>query len=178
MKCFVTVGTTRFDLLINSILADFNIKALQTIGITELVMQIGAGEFLPLLGEKAFDGTNTGEGTGEIDGLLVSFYRYKKSIIEDIKSADMVVGHAGAGTCIECLNAGKPLIVVVNDKLMDNHQLELADKLAELNHLVYCVPARLEEAIKDPRLFNLTPYQPPPFKLISQYLDRKLGLLS
>jgi UDP-N-acetylglucosamine transferase subunit ALG13 len=30
----------------------------------------------------------------------------------------------------------KPLIVIVNDKLMDNHQRELADAMAEKNYLI------------------------------------------
>lgn len=44
----------------------------------------------------------------------------------------------GAGSCLEVLGAGKPLLVVVNDKLMDNHQLELAKKLQADGHLLYC----------------------------------------
>ena len=43
-----------------------------------------------------------------------------------------MISHAGAGTCIEVLQAGKTLAVIVNDSLMDNHQVELAEKLAEV----------------------------------------------
>lgn len=43
----------------------------------------------------------------------------------------------GAGSVLETLQAGKPLIVVINDLLMDNHQLELASQLAEDGHLYY-----------------------------------------
>lgn len=45
---------------------------------------------------------------------------------------------SGAGSCLETLGAGKPLLVVVNDSLMDNHQLELARQLHMDSHLLYC----------------------------------------
>lgn len=44
----------------------------------------------------------------------------------------------GAGSCLETLEKGKPLIVVINDKLMDNHQLELAKQLHRDGCVLYC----------------------------------------
>ena len=38
---------------------------------------------------------------------------------------------------MEALSLQKPLIVVVNDMLMDNHQTELARQLAKDGHLLY-----------------------------------------
>lgn len=43
---------------------------------------------------------------------------------------------AGSGSIFETLTVGKPLIVVPNPKLMDNHQAELGDQLARMQHLV------------------------------------------
>ena len=43
----------------------------------------------------------------------------------------------GAGSVLETLQAGRPLIVVINELLMDNHQMELASQLAEDGHLCY-----------------------------------------
>ena len=43
----------------------------------------------------------------------------------------------GAGSVMETLAAGKPLVVIINERLMDNHQLELAERLAEDGHLLY-----------------------------------------
>lgn len=48
-----------------------------------------------------------------------------------MEEADLVVSHAGAGTCLEVCDLGRPLIAVVNSSLMDNHQGELAAALDE-----------------------------------------------
>ena len=42
----------------------------------------------------------------------------------------------GSGSIFETLTAQKPLIVVPNPLLMDNHQVELGEQLTELGHLV------------------------------------------
>ena len=44
---------------------------------------------------------------------------------------------AGSGSILESLTLGKPLVVAINEQLMDNHQIELAHQLAQDNHLVY-----------------------------------------
>lgn len=51
---------------------------------------------------------------------------------------DCVMYFQGAGSCLEALGAQKALLVVINDKLMDNHQLELARQLHSDSHLLYC----------------------------------------
>jgi len=38
---------------------------------------------------------------------------------------------------LEVLGAGKPLVVVINEDLMANHQMELASKLFDEGHLFY-----------------------------------------
>ena len=56
----------------------------------------------------------------------------------DMKSADLVISHAGAGSIMESLRLKKALIVVVNQDLMDNHQIELAEAMQEANYLRFC----------------------------------------
>ena len=102
-------------------------------------------------------------------------YDYKLSISEDIESADLVISHAGAGTCIEVLNAHKPLIVVVNESLMHNHQTELANQLTDDSHCLNCIPETLLEtflSLDQSKLKALPPAKP---ELFVQCLDRFFG---
>jgi beta-1,4-N-acetylglucosaminyltransferase len=48
------------------------------------------------------------------------------------------VASAGSGTILEGLSIGKKMVVVVNDKLMDNHQMEIASVMGQV-----CAPATL-----------------------------------
>ena len=47
-------------------------------------------------------------------------------LIQDMESADLVISHAGAGTCLEVLRLGKPLVVIVNRSLLGNHQVGIS----------------------------------------------------
>ena len=44
----------------------------------------------------------------------------------------------GAGSILECLRLKKKLLVVINDKLSENHQAELAVELGGNGYLHYC----------------------------------------
>uniref|UniRef100_A0A3P8QC11 UDP-N-acetylglucosamine transferase subunit ALG13 n=1 Tax=Astatotilapia calliptera TaxID=8154 RepID=A0A3P8QC11_ASTCA len=121
---FVTVGTTSFDELIESITSSEATQALKARGYERLVLQVGRGSVLP--------------AADSCPHIRLEAFRFKNSIAEDISQADLVISHAGAGSCLEALGAGKSLLVVVNDKLMDNHQLELARQLHMDSHLLYC----------------------------------------
>uniref|UniRef100_A0A8B9S066 UDP-N-acetylglucosamine transferase subunit ALG13 n=1 Tax=Accipiter nisus TaxID=211598 RepID=A0A8B9S066_9AVES len=99
-------------------------QVLQSRGYQKLVLQVGRGELKPAVrGSPA---------------LAVEAFRFKDSLAEDLRRADLVISHAGAGSCLETLEEGKPLIVVTNEKLMNNHQLELAKQLHRDGHVLYC----------------------------------------
>ncbi|KAM4661295.1 UDP-N-acetylglucosamine transferase subunit ALG13-like isoform 2-T2 [Amazona ochrocephala] len=123
---FVTVGSTSFDDLIAAVCSPAALKVLQSLGYKKLVLQVGRCALdLALLGSPDV-------------AVELEAFRYKESLVEDLRRADLVISHAGAGSCLETLEKGKPLIVVINEKLMNNHQLELAKQLHEDGHVLYC----------------------------------------
>ncbi|RCN43227.1 hypothetical protein ANCCAN_10802 [Ancylostoma caninum] len=96
----------------------------------------------------------------------------------DNSTFQLIIGHAGAGTCLECLKLARPFIVAVNENLMDNHQLELAKELARGEHLLYCAVSQLSSTLSSPLLFSLKPYNPPNQNAVAKFIDRRMGLTS
>ena len=160
MKVFVTVGTTKFDKLLKKLLELDIQKALKAKGYTELTIQYGNSEFVDPRTDLGFE-----------ELKVIDFFNFKPSLDPYILEADLVIGHAGAGTCLEVLKARKPLIVVINEDLMDNHQNELAEKLADAGHLRFCKLDKLQKLIElfDPN--SIVPYVPGNPKVFANYLD-------
>jgi len=150
---FLTVGTTRFDDLVDVALSHEALVLLKEHGCRQLTVQYGAG--------KAIDAQDV-DGIWKTHAIKVDCYDFKANIASDIASSDLVLSHAGAGSCIEVLTAKKPLIVVVNDKLMHNHQVELAQQLHIDGYLCYCTPNTLTDLLEhlDHRMTSLKPYEP------------------
>ncbi|KAL5283021.1 Alg13 family protein [Megaselia abdita] len=143
---FVTVGTTSFDDLITTINEPEIVEALEILGCKKLVLQIGSGV---LLSTKNLDNTS----------IKLETFTTKSNISNFIKVSDLVISHAGAGTCLEVLKAGKNLIVVINESLMNNHQAELAMKLSEIGCAIYCTTSGLKTALSLEKLNKLKPYE-------------------
>ncbi|KRX88441.1 UDP-N-acetylglucosamine transferase subunit ALG13 -like protein [Trichinella pseudospiralis] len=134
-RLFVTVGSTEFDDLIATVTSDSVLSALKSIGVGEIRLQIGRGR-------------HESVSALQITEPSIDFYRYKNSLAEDLKWADLVISHAGAASCLEALELEKPLLVVVNDSLLDNHQVELADRLAKEGVLHYCTVSSLADTVR------------------------------
>eukprot|EP00250_Pteridium_aquilinum_P005029 c15190_g1_i2 orf=307-813(-) len=144
-KVFVTVGTTSFDALIKAVDAPECKAAIARQGYSSLVLQIGRGSYLPSKDEA---------------DIKVDFFTFASDLKDHMRSADLVISHAGSGSIFETLRMGKPLIVVVNEALMDNHQAELAEELAAQKYLFYASPETLVETLSNMDLDLLVPYTP------------------
>ncbi|KAF9227618.1 glycosyl transferase [Gyrodon lividus] len=130
MLVFVTVGSTKFDSLVQAAISEPVLAALRNKGYTQVVLQRGNSD----LATKG-DGSAQDPLTIRKDGMEVETWKFKSSIQDDIERADLVISHAGSGTILDALRSRKPLIVVPNSTLLDNHQEELASKLGNLGHL-------------------------------------------
>lgn len=158
----MTVGTTSFDDLIACVAARDSLQILKRLGYNRLVLQIGRGTVVP-------EPFNT-------ESFTLDVYRYKDSLKEDLQQADLVISHAGAGSCLESLEKGKPLVVVVNEKLMNSHQFELAKQLHKEGHLFYCTCSTLLELLQSMDLSTLKCYPPGQPEKFSAFLDKVVGL--
>ena len=138
------------------------LDVLATQGYSQIILQIGSGDFQP----SERDSTQS--------SISLSSYRLKSSIADDIASADLVISHAGAGSVMDSLMAGKRLLVVINDELMGNHQTELAEKLAKEKHLDFCNVDGLVDALRTFDKFKVEPYNPGNPSQFRDYLIEKI----
>ncbi|KIW54039.1 hypothetical protein PV05_06431 [Exophiala xenobiotica] len=142
-RCFVTIGATApFNGLIKGVLAADFIRELQRAGYTELRIQYGDHE-----GEAIFNARKDEmETTLEADKVDVTGFGFDRTgLSKEIaavkgRSAEtegMVISHAGSGSVLDVLRVGIPLVVVPNADLLHNHQVELAEALAQQDYVVY-----------------------------------------
>jgi beta-1,4-N-acetylglucosaminyltransferase len=159
---FVTVGTTEFPQLIRVVSGQDFAEVVHKLGCKQLTVQHGRGP------EPNFDGD-------VFRNIATEHFDLKATITNEIATADLVISHAGAGSCIDVLSARKPLIVVVNEDLMHNHQTELAEQLHKEGFLHYCTPRTLVQTLREVDLSQLRPYTEGNVKEFVAYLDKFMG---
>lgn len=162
-RVLVTVGTTKFEKLIETVTTDEILNVLQQLGYTSIILQTGSGKYT----EKKPTTTN----------INLTYQPYIDDFCAAIKNSDLVISHAGAGTCLEVLQNEKPLIVVVNEDLMDNHQYELAEELQERNYLFYCTCETLSVVLREKNFEDLIKYPKANTKIFADYLDKCMGFV-
>jgi beta-1,4-N-acetylglucosaminyltransferase len=149
---FVTVGTTDFDLLVQSL--DEIAPQLHE----EIVCQIGHGRYIP---------------------RNCLHFRFASSLADHIARARMVISHGGQGSIMEAVKASKPLVAVSNPDRRDHHQDDILRKFADLNHLIWCRSVDdLSTAIQQAAHTRFAPYVEPECAIhtvIHDYLTRTRG---
>lgn len=164
---FVTVGTTRFDKLVASVTSTVALEWMASRGFKRLTIQYGKGQ------KPEIEVTAT--------PMAIRAYDFLPSLAVDMKRADLIISHAGAGTVMEGLRLGKNLVVVINTQLMDNHQVELAEAMAKRGHLLMVdQPEDLDtaETWKSFEKFSRTPHIDGDENDFPRLLDAHLGFQS
>lgn len=153
---FVTCGATvPFPQLIEVVFSPKVVEELVNLGFKRIIVQFGRNyrdSFTQLIDVDhslpphqtylGFDGNPVhGVCRGSSGKLETIGFEYSTKILDVIqKNADIVISHAGTGSILDSLRLGKPLIVCVNDTLMDNHQQQIADQFASSKYLWACLP--------------------------------------
>ena len=159
---FVTVGTTKFEGLVECFSRLEVHESLRKLGIARILIQYGKG-IAPLVSE-------------ETSGLIpVESFQFSPSIEDLMRDAHIVISHAGAGSIMEALNLRRPLLVVINETLMDNHQSELADALQDRGHLVSTNCASLPIALASFDPSALVPYPNRDLDAFPRLVDETMG---
>ena len=140
--------------------AILELQILEDEGFTHLILQIGRGVEPPIPNSRR---------------IKIFCYHFKESISSDLKGASLIISHAGAGSCLEALSVAKPLIVVVNQKLMGNHQLELAEKLHSEGYVFMCYPETLKTILIDCKSSYLQKFPKSKSLAFSTYLEKLMG---
>lgn len=145
---FVTIGATvTFTKLLELCLTHNFISIVKEEGFEKLIIQFGSQvdalqlfmnslDKLHLTPSKSNDLITAKDPHG--GGLLIEGFPFTNDIKKVMSNADLVISHAGTGSILDALRLQKPLIVVINSNLMNNHQSEIADQLYEGNYLLKC----------------------------------------
>ena len=124
-------------------------------------MQIGKTSYKPANAQAILDTT---------------WFNFAPALSQYMDTASLVISHAGSGSIFEALRAKKPLVVVVNDLLMDNHQKELANELSARKYCVATTPENLLETIEQLDINDLVEYVEGDPVNIARHVDAVLGV--
>ncbi|GBE60682.1 U1 snRNP-associated Usp106 [Babesia ovata] len=108
-QVLVTVGTTSFDELIEAVdNADTQLE-LKRLGYTHIYYQIGRSSRVI-----------------QQNILVTRSVRFEDNFVERLRESELVISHMGAGTIIDIFRLQKKAVFVPNNKVADNHQMQLS----------------------------------------------------
>ncbi|EJD6044842.1 hypothetical protein M0K80_RS21505 [Providencia rettgeri] len=112
MRLFVTVGTTAFDELIESVDNLFSDKNTH-----EINYQIANGLYKPLSG---------------------NYFNFQPEIEKYYINSDVIITHAGAGSIYHLLKLRKKIIIVPNFNRIDQHQSDISSFMEKNKYSLVC----------------------------------------
>lgn len=178
-RVFVTVGTTKFPKLIDTVTTKDVLETLIALNYNFVQIQTGKDfSSVHIDPEITFTSKIIKDSDSTTltfaDKITLKYDQYFENFEKEIENCDLVISHAGAGTCLEVLYKRKPLIVVINEDLMDNHQIELADELEKNGYLFYCTCNSLKDALKKD-FAQLKVYPKSKDFVFSNFVDKCMG---
>lgn len=169
-RCFVTVGATApFNSLIQAALQPGFIMALRHAGYTQLRIQYGdqSGEDVFRRQISILNDQSADEGV-EITsfGFKQEGLREEMRVVKGSRPQDegLVISHAGSGSILDALRVGAPTVVVPNTDLLHNHQVELAEALAEQEYVIHAKVDDLVSSIAQAEALRRRSKQWPPLR--------------
>jgi beta-1,4-N-acetylglucosaminyltransferase len=90
MHAFATVGSTKFDLLVNEILSSRTLNTLKDRGYTTLTVQCGNSTF-----KQATQLSEEGVAHFTLEGVSIEVWKFKPTLKEEYEKADLIISHAG-----------------------------------------------------------------------------------
>jgi beta-1,4-N-acetylglucosaminyltransferase len=153
----VTVGTTKFDELIEFISDSSFLEFVYQHGFHRMIVQHGKSQF-----------------NGSHPKLQIVSFDYSATLVNYYSIADTIISSGGSGTILECLEMDKDFIVVLNTTLQDNHQIELSQKLSEQGYLIYTNVKDLQSVLGSERTRRV--WQPVQNPIVPVIISEYLGL--
>lgn len=166
---FTTGATVTFKPLVEYVSSPLFLRLLQKLGFSTVYLQYGNettnGKNISkvffsdvisrnhLIEELDLDLTNETNDKAVTTFANGSFrfvvFGFSPNIADYVASADIVVSHAGTGSILDSLRLNKPLLVVSNLGLMDNHQEEVAAQFEKEGFLYHITTSQLTEGVLD-----------------------------
>ncbi|KAE8349870.1 hypothetical protein BDV28DRAFT_140310 [Aspergillus coremiiformis] len=181
-SCFVTVGATAsFHLLLQAVLDEKFLAALQDAEYTHLLVQYGKDSqtlFEDLL--RKYPPGSPGRHGIVIDGFdfnhagLDREMRLAQASPAEGRNGGLIISHAGSGSILGALRLGVPLVVVPNSTLKDNHQVELARELQKQGYVVASEYQEVSVAVRRAEALRTRMLAWPPVTGTSQKRHRTL----
>jgi beta-1,4-N-acetylglucosaminyltransferase len=151
-QVLVTTGATvTFNELIEGVLNGEFLQALTKRKFERIIVQYGKGNYainlveklikeLPVYNVNSYEDSKRGYAINcQYENIIIECIQFDSELSEKYtRFSELVISHAGTGSIIDTLRSGMKgieLIVMVNNKLQDNHQQEIADAFEDLGVL-------------------------------------------